>query len=153
MGFSIKEQDRKYMTNVTVRYVRANIVAVESSKYYIFRECVFVTLGIQHAMRMRHIVICSFSRSTIFFHIISYKAKKIIECKMFVLISLQILPETFSFSEQLNEVRLIMHIGLHVKCPLFLSDFNETCNFAIVYRKTHNIKFHENPSSGTNRKI
>jgi len=32
---------------------------------------VFVVLGIQQAMRMCHIVICSLSRSTIFFHIIS----------------------------------------------------------------------------------
>jgi len=34
-------------------------------------ECVFVALGIQHAMRMRHEVICGLSGSTIFFNIIS----------------------------------------------------------------------------------
>jgi len=32
-------------------------------------ECVFVALGIQNAMRMRHIVICNLPLSTIFFHI------------------------------------------------------------------------------------
>jgi hypothetical protein len=32
---------------------------------------VFVALGIQHAMRMRHVVICVLPRSTILFHIIS----------------------------------------------------------------------------------
>jgi hypothetical protein len=31
---------------------------------------VFVALGIQHAMRMRHIAICGPPRSTVFFYII-----------------------------------------------------------------------------------
>ena len=36
-----------------------------------YSGCVFVALIIQHAMRMRRIVICGLSGSKIFFHIIS----------------------------------------------------------------------------------
>jgi len=34
-----------------------------------YSECIFVPLGIQHAMLLRHIVICGLPGSTIFFHI------------------------------------------------------------------------------------
>ena len=36
-----------------------------------YSECVFVALGIRHAMRMLHVVICGLPGFTIFFHIIS----------------------------------------------------------------------------------
>jgi hypothetical protein len=36
-----------------------------------YSQCVFVALAIQHAMRMRHIVICGLSGSTVFFHNVS----------------------------------------------------------------------------------
>jgi len=56
-----------------------------------YSECAFVALGLQHAMRMRHIVICGLIGFTTFF-IISLtagflkKKKKVIEHKMCVLI-------------------------------------------------------------------
>jgi len=34
-------------------------------------ECVFVALGIQHAMRMGHTVICGLPCSTLLFHVMS----------------------------------------------------------------------------------
>jgi len=38
---------------------------------FIYSECVSVALVIQHAMRMRHIVILGLPRSKVFFYIIS----------------------------------------------------------------------------------
>jgi hypothetical protein len=57
-----------------------------------------VVLGFQHAMRLRHIIICGLPGFTKFYDIISYTArfsKKVIEYKMCVLVPLQLLFETF----------------------------------------------------------
>jgi hypothetical protein len=40
-----------------------------------YSECVFVALGIQHAMHMDHTVTCGLFEYTIFSHIISYIAQ------------------------------------------------------------------------------
>jgi hypothetical protein len=61
------------MYNVTRRRVHATTVTEE--KYYTNRVSVFVALGIQHAMRMRPIIIYGLPHSTIFFHIISQTAR------------------------------------------------------------------------------
>jgi len=40
-----------------------------------------------------------------------------------------------------------MYISLHIKYPLFSSDFNQTGIFSTDFRKSSNIKLQENPSS------
>jgi hypothetical protein len=49
---------------------RVTTVAVEK-QYYRTSVCLFVVLGIRHARRMRHNVICGLPRYTTLFHIIS----------------------------------------------------------------------------------
>jgi len=47
------------MHNVTLRRVGSTTVAVEKQYIlHIYAECDFVALGIQHAMSLRHTVIC-----------------------------------------------------------------------------------------------
>ena len=55
-----------------MRSVLATIFAVEKQQVvHILSVCVCVALVVQHAMPMRHIVICGLHCSTVFSHIIS----------------------------------------------------------------------------------
>ena len=56
---------------LTVTCFRANHCCRAKATSITYSECVFVALGIKHAMRMRHTVICGLPVFTILFHIIS----------------------------------------------------------------------------------
>ena len=59
------------MYKVTLRQVCAKHSYNGKEVSITYSGCVFLALGIQNAIRMRHIVICEMSGSTIFFHITS----------------------------------------------------------------------------------
>jgi len=54
-----------------LRRVRATMFAMEKTISITHYECVFVALGIQHELRLRHIIICGLPDCTILFHLIS----------------------------------------------------------------------------------
>jgi hypothetical protein len=99
-----------------------------------------------HAPR-RHIVICGLSCSTTFFAIISWTArfleKKVSNIKSIFWFSLHLLFWNISRCTK-NSTRYChkMWKCLHVKYPLFLSDFNENWIFSTDFEKGSNIKFH-----------
>jgi len=61
--------------------------------------------------------------------------------------SLQLLSETFLILRRTERDMIKKYVGIHVKYPLFLSDFNEASILSTDFGKILNIKFHENPSS------
>jgi hypothetical protein len=102
-------------------------------------------------MRMRHTVICGLRRSTIFFYIISNDTvlKKLLNTK-YVLIFSSTFAETFLIerSIELDIIKSVYYIGVYVKNPLSLSDFNEIVIFSTYFQKILKFKFYKNTSSG-----
>jgi hypothetical protein len=106
-------------------------------------EHFFADLGFQHAMHTCHTGIYVLNGSTAFFHINSQMAqlsKKVTKYKMCVLIFSTTIVWNISHSKK-NCVKYDHKCitGLHVKYLLFLSEFNETCQF-LTLRKYNSMK-------------
>jgi hypothetical protein len=130
---------RQATYDVILRCVHATDFAVEViSNTYSEHVCVASRMQ----CGMRHIFICGLSGSVLYFSTLSHKRyefrKKVTEYKMCVLIfstTFVCCLKHFSFYEEMSEILLKICICLHVKYPLFLSDFNEIWISSIVFRK------------------
>jgi hypothetical protein len=100
---------------------------------------VFVTLGIQHALLMRHFAICGpFPLYNVFPRYLingTIFEKKLLNIKCVFWLSLQSLSETFLILRR-TEWDMIQNVyWSSCKVPLFLSYFNETWIFMKYFRK------------------
>jgi len=71
-------QERRCRYEVTLRRRSYNHCLGGKAISVTYSECVFVALGIQHVIPMRHIFVCALPLSTVFFHI-SHKRKNFSE--------------------------------------------------------------------------
>ena len=96
------------------------------------------------ALAPYYVVFCGLPGSTVSSHILIngtiFKIKKLLNLKRVFWFSLQILSQIFLIVRR-TECDIIkkIYISLHVKCPLFVSDFNETWIFATDFRKNTQI--------------
>ena len=115
----------------------------------------FVALGIQHAERMRRIILSPCPvRFLPHFSTLSYKRHDfrggggdVIEYKICVLIFCTTFSVMFFIIRPKRDIIMNVLYIVRVKYPLFLSDCKETWIFWPDFRAI-NIKFRENPSSG-----
>jgi hypothetical protein len=132
------KQDRQCTYNETLRRVSATIVAVE--KQWVLHNLSVRICSLWYLAGNRHVQYCRLWPASLYSIFPHYVVKgtifeKVTKYKMHVFFSLQLLSETFLIL-RINERDMIkIYIGLHIKYPLFFSDFNGTWIFSTEFRK------------------
>jgi hypothetical protein len=129
---------------VTLRGVPATIVVVKEQQVsHILILFVFVALGIQHAMRVYHVISSVACPSLPYFSTYFIKGtifeRKSSNAKYVFLFPPQLLSETFLILRTIQRDIIINWYWTLYKCPLILSDIKENLIISTEFRKT--IKF------------
>jgi len=140
------KQDRQCAHNVTFRRLRATTVAVEKQYYYILWVCVCSLRYPSCNARDTSVACPAVKYFSTFYHKWDDFRENIIEHKKCVLIFSTNLPEKMCYSK-IHMTK--MYIGIHVKYPLFISDFNEILMLSTYFRKLSKYSVHENLSNGS----
>ena len=121
---SNKYRQCTYERNIEAR--SCNHRCSEKSVSITYSEWVLLALFIQHPMHMLSIILSSVTCTVLpYFSTLSHKMHDLRGKSLIQLCFLyNFCLKHSSFLHELSEILPYTYIGLHVKCPLFLSDFN-----------------------------
>ena len=142
------QQDGQGKCDVTLRGVRANIVGEEEQwVLHNLSVCIFslrYPACYAHAPYFHLWPALFYSIFPLYLISGPIKKKKLLNTKCVFWYSLQLSSATFLILRRRDRDKINVYIGLHVKYLLLLSHFPRQ-----IFEKSSNIKFRENPSSGS----
>jgi hypothetical protein len=145
----LQKPQRQFKYNVTLRGLSINHGSSEKAISITYSECVFVALVIQHAQRMRRIILSSVDCPAVpnFYTLPQHDFRKSIKCVVWF--SRQRLSGTFLILRIIQRDIINVHRSWR-KVPVFLARFEKKIVFFDRFFEIYlYIKFHENPPRGS----